>query len=177
MTVGITSAELAPQFSSPEARPGAWAEARRLLEQAELYWLSTVRPDGRPHVTPLIAVWLDEALYFCTGPDERKAKNLARNPHVVTTTGCNTLHERLDIVLDGDAVHVRDEGKLQRVADAYLSKYGEEWRFTVRNGAFYHGSGSLRETDTGDALLYEIRPKTVFGFGKGDPYSQTRWRF
>jgi hypothetical protein len=41
------------------------------------FWLSTARPDGRPHVTPFIAVWLDEALWFCTGADELKAKNLA----------------------------------------------------------------------------------------------------
>ena len=48
-----------------------------------MYWLSTVRPDGRPHVTPLLGIWLDGALYFCTGPDERKAKNLARNPRCI----------------------------------------------------------------------------------------------
>jgi len=33
-----------------------WPEAREHLEMAELYWLTTVRGDGRPHVTPLIAV-------------------------------------------------------------------------------------------------------------------------
>ena len=97
-------------------------------------------------------------------------KNLARNSHVVITTGCNTLHEGLDVVVEGDAVQVRDDGKLQLVADAYISKYGEEWRFTVRDGAFLNPEG-------GEAVVYEVRPKTAFGFGKGEPYSQTRWRF
>lgn len=58
------TAELDPQFSSPDATPTPWAVARGHLEKAEIYWLSTVRPDGRPHVTPVVAVWLDGALYF-----------------------------------------------------------------------------------------------------------------
>jgi hypothetical protein len=117
------------------------------------------------------------ALYFCTGPDERKAKNLVRNPHCILTAGCNALDEGLDVVVEGDAVRVTDEARLGRVADAYLSKYGSDWRFAVRDGTFYHDPGSLRETDTGAAWVYEVSPKKVFGFGKGEPFSQTRWRF
>jgi hypothetical protein len=64
-------------FSSPNATPTEWSQARDELADAEVYWLSTVRPDGRPHVTPLLGIWLEDALYFCTGPDERKAKNWA----------------------------------------------------------------------------------------------------
>ncbi|MFB7546034.1 DUF6191 domain-containing protein [Streptomyces sp. NPDC056154] len=37
--------------------------------------MSTVRPDGRPHVTPLIGVWSQSALYFSTGASERKGLN------------------------------------------------------------------------------------------------------
>lgn len=92
-------AELHPQFSSPDATPTPWTEALKHLEQAEVFWLSTVRPDGRPHVTPLLAVWQDDALYFCTGEYERKAKNLAHNMHCILTTGCNALNEEgLDLV-------------------------------------------------------------------------------
>ena len=39
----------------------------------------------------------DDALYFTTGRTERKAKNLAQNPHCVVTTGCNVL-DGLDVV-------------------------------------------------------------------------------
>lgn len=66
MTVATPIADLDQRFSSPEATPTAWTEARELLRKAEIYWLSTVRPDGRPHVTPLVAVWFDSGLYFCT---------------------------------------------------------------------------------------------------------------
>jgi hypothetical protein len=170
-------AELEPRFSSDDAAPTPWAEARERLERAEVYWLATVRPDGRPHVTPLLSVWLDGALYFCTGPDERKAKNLARNPHCILATGCNTLDEGLDVVVEGDATRMGDEDRLRRIAEAYESKYGSDWRFAVRDGAFYHDPGSLRGTDTGEALVYEVAPSTAFGFGKGELFSQTRWRF
>lgn len=158
--------ELQSQFSSDDAAPTSWAEARELLEKAAIYWLATVRPDGRPHVTPLLAVWLDGALYFCTGPGERKAKNLAQSPHCVITTGCNVL-QGIDVVVEGDAANVSDEAKLQRLADLYALKYG--WHYTVRDGAFY-GEGGL-------ALVYEVAPTTAFGFGKGETSSQTRWRF
>lgn len=164
--------ELEQGFSSPDATASPWPMAREILEQAEAYWLTTVRPDGRPHVTPLIAVWLDGALYFCTGPDERKAKNLAENPHCVITTGSNTLSEGLDVVVEGDAVNVSDESRLQRIADVYASKYGTDtWHFTVRDSAFHNEGGG------GRALVFEVAPMKGFGFGKGEPFSQTRWRF
>lgn len=156
------------RFSSDKATPTGWAEARDRLENAEVYWLSTVRPDGRPHVTRVLSVWLHEALYFCTGRSERKAENLAHNRHCILTTGCNALNEGLDLVVEGDAVKVGDDAKLLRVADAYESKYGSDWHLDVRDGAFFGGGG--------EALVYEVAPSRVFGFGKGE-YSQTRWRF
>lgn len=165
-------AELDARFSSPGADATGWAEARRQLEDAPVYWLSTVRPDGRPHVTPLIALWLDRALYFCTGPSERKARNLRRNPRCVLTTGTSALDEGLDLVVEGEAVNVTDETRLRRVADAYESKYGPDWRFEVRDGAFFHG-----DAGTSKALVFEVKPVKALGFGKGKVFSQTRWRF
>ena len=167
MTVKDPVAELEPQFSSNDATLTPWEEARGRLEKAEVYWLATVRPDGRPHVTPVLSVWLDGALYFCTGQSERKAKNLARNSHCVITTGCNALNEGLDLVVEGEAARVSDEARLQHVADTYESKYG--WHFTVRDGTFHGDGGNI-------ALVYEVPPTTAFGFGKGK-FSQTRWRF
>ena len=70
-----------------------------------------------------------------------------------------------------------DEARLRRIADSYVSKYGGGWRFAVRDGAFYHDPGSLRGTDTGEALVYEVASCTIFGFGKSELFSQTRWRF
>lgn len=161
--------ELARRFSSPGASPRPWEEACAALARAPVYWLSTVRPDGRPHVTPLIAVWLDDALYFCTGPDERKARNLEGNPQCVLTTGSNSLAAGLDVVVEGRAVRVRDDAELHAVAAAYLAKYGSDWTFTVAHGAFQHEGTT--------AVVFQVRPSTAFAFGKGEPFSQTRYRF
>lgn len=162
--------ELDPRFSDPNAVPTPWADARAQLERAEISWLSTVRPDGSPHVTPLASVWMDDALYFCTGPTERKARNLESNTQCVLTTGCNAIGEGMDVVVEGEAVRLTDETTLGRLADAYVAKYGEFFRFAVRDDAFW-------SEDAGTALVFEIRPRKAFGFGKGDAFSQTRWRF
>jgi predicted pyridoxine 5'-phosphate oxidase superfamily flavin-nucleotide-binding protein len=71
------------RFSDPEATATPWSETRRVLETAELFWITTVRADGRPHVTPLVAVWLDDAIHFSTGETEQKAMKLRVNRHVV----------------------------------------------------------------------------------------------
>ncbi|MFD7435583.1 pyridoxamine 5'-phosphate oxidase family protein [Streptomyces sp. NPDC059861] len=157
------------RYSDGTATATPWPEAEALLRDAELFWISTVRPDGRPHVTPLPAVWSGGALHFCTGPQERKARNLAGNAHVVLTTGTNTWDKGYDLVVEGEAVRVRDEGRLRELAAAWEAKYGEFWHFEVRNGCFHHGPGH--------AYVFSVAPRTVFGFGKGEPFSQTRWRF
>jgi hypothetical protein len=112
-----------PAIPSWALDPSGWELAAQLgfsrdlvdLQGAEVYWLSTARPDGRPHVTPVLGVWLDGALYFCTGPAERKAKNLAQNPNCVLTTGCNGL-DGLDLVVEGAAAKVSDGGSVGAVA-------------------------------------------------------------
>jgi nitroimidazol reductase NimA-like FMN-containing flavoprotein (pyridoxamine 5'-phosphate oxidase superfamily) len=175
MTLETPVANLDSDFSSPGATALPWKDAEQQLQKAEVFWVSTVRPEGRPHVVPLIAVWLDGALYFITGEGERKAKNLAKNAQVVITTGCNALSEGLDIVLEGEAVVVSEDAKLRRIADAYAAKYGEGWRLPI--GAPEAG-----------ILAVEVTPTKAFGFGRnearpswGPPpaggFSQTRWRF
>lgn len=52
MTTPVTA--LDPRYSDPAAAAITWRETREALEKAELSWISTVRPDGRPHVTPLV---------------------------------------------------------------------------------------------------------------------------
>jgi hypothetical protein len=90
-------------------------------------------------------------------------------PHVILTTGSNGLREGLDLVVEGDARRITDDARLHALADAYESKYGEDWHFDVRDGTFQQGDI--------EALVYEVAPTTAFGFGRGERYSQTRWRF
>src|ERR1700756_1897660 len=116
MTTPQTS--LDQRFSEPGAVATEWDEARRALEAAELFWITTVRADGRPPVTPLVAVGLDGALHFSTGETEQKAVNLRTNPHVILTTGRNDWDKGLDLVVEGDAVRVTDEDTLRLLAQA-----------------------------------------------------------
>ena len=118
MAITTPVTELDARFSS-SATPTAWAEALQRLKEAEVFWVSTVRPDGRPHVTPL---------------------------------------------MEGDARRVTDEATLRRVADAYESKYGRDWRFAVRDGAFHDQGGG----EGAVALVYAVAPRKVLGFGKGN---------
>ncbi len=60
--------ELDARFSDPGTEPTSWDAAVAALESAQLAWLTTVREDGRPHVTPLVAIWQHDAVYFATGP-------------------------------------------------------------------------------------------------------------
>lgn len=75
--------ELDRRFSGPSAEAAPWDNARRAIEDAELFWISTVRADGRPHVTPLPAVWQDGAIYFlhrsgrAEGRQHRRERQLA----------------------------------------------------------------------------------------------------
>ena len=163
------STEQDTRFGDPDAPPTPWSEARHALETAELFWISTVRSDGRPHVTPLPAVWLDGRLHFCTGPAEQKAVNLARNPHVALTTGTNRWKEGLDLVVEGIAVRITDDSRLRTLADLWRSKYHGDWDFTVEHGMFRHEDG-------GSAVVFEVGPTKVLAFAKGR-FAQTRYRF
>jgi nitroimidazol reductase NimA-like FMN-containing flavoprotein (pyridoxamine 5'-phosphate oxidase superfamily) len=164
----VPDSQLDQRYSDPSAEAVPWGAVAQRLERAGVYWLTTVRANDRPHVTPLIGVWLDEAMWFCTGGLEQKARNLAAHPAVALTTGTDALDRGIDIVVEGDAAAVRDEEALGRAAEEWVAKYGETWRFEVRDGAFYHQGGR--------ADVYRVAPRVVYAFGK-DPYSQNRYTF
>ena len=168
MTQREPISELDQRFSDPSASPTSWAEVRQAIEDAELFWISTVRPNGGPHVTPLPAVWHEDALYFCTGADEQKGRNLERSPHCALTTGNNAWKSGLDVVVEGDATRVTDEALLRLLAALWETKYHGDWHFEVVNGAFRH--------EAGEALVFEVVPLKVLAFAKGD-FAQTRFRF
>jgi hypothetical protein len=92
MTEPVT--ELDARYGEEGVSAVPWREAERTLATAELSWLSTVRPDGQPHVTPLITAWHDGALWITTGPEEQKARNLAANPRCTLTTEAHVFEVR-----------------------------------------------------------------------------------
>jgi general stress protein 26 len=162
------TATIDERFSDPEAGPTPWSDALHLLEHAELYWLTTVRADGRPHVTPLIGVAQDGVVHFCTGLREQKARNLDHSSQVALTTGNNTWAQGLDVVVEGTAARVTDVDVLQQLADAYEAKYGSAWHFEVGDGVLGTGDDA--------AAVFRIKPAKVLAFAK-EPHAQTTYRF
>lgn len=168
MTAVQVVAELDGRFSAPDAVATPWTDVHTVLDNAELFWISTVRADGSPHVTPLTAVWLDHAMYFCTGDGEQKGVNLRTNPGCALTTGNNEWKSGLDVVVEGVAERVTDEGLLHVLARAWESKYHGDWHYEVQGGAFRH--------EGGEALVFEVAPVKILAFSKGD-FAQTRFTF
>ena len=166
------------RFSSPGASGTTWQDAVAVLEAAQLSWLTTVRADGRPHVTPLVALWLDDTAYFTTGAEEQKAYNLRANPNVVLTTGRNDWEDGLDVVVEGRAVRTTDEATLQRLVEAYAGKWDGSWQYEVHDGVLRQRTDAAggAAAEGGEALVFAVEPAKVLAFGKG-PFTQTAHRF
>lgn len=163
--------ELDERFSDPAATATSWQDTVRAIEDAPLFWIATVRADGRPHVTPLVAVWWQGALHFGTGAGEQKAHNLDGNPKVVLTTGTSEWDRGLDIVVEGSAERVRDRTQLAELAAVWAGKWDGRWRFEADDDGLRHPGGH----DT--VRVYAVVPVKVLAFTKGAPFSQTRHRF
>jgi hypothetical protein len=157
---------------SQATEPVSWQRVSNALSAAELYWLTTVRKDGRPHVTPLIGAWVDDGFVFCTGPEEQKAQNLAHSTAVTVTTGVNTWKDGLDVVVEGDAERVTGLDTVTGLADAIREKYHGEWDFTPADDGFGHTDAS---GDSHIAHVFRVPPAKVLAFAKS-PHGQTRFR-
>ncbi|MFE9389063.1 pyridoxamine 5'-phosphate oxidase family protein [Streptomyces sp. NPDC006784] len=168
MSDGEPEAVLGP-FSAPGARATPWASALELLGEAEVFWLSTVRPDRRPHVTPLLAVWTLGGMCFTTGGEERKARNLDHNPRCALTTGTNTL-TGVDVVIEGVASVVDKRAEREQAVEDFERKYGTH--LTSAEGTWY---GLGEAVVGGDVRLYRVAPTAGFAFGKLPTSSQTRY--
>jgi PPOX class probable F420-dependent enzyme len=141
--------------SGAERLPWSWAVEQ--LTAARNYWISTTRPDGRPHAVPVWGLWLDDAVWFSTDRASRKARNLDRDPSVVV---------HLDsgdevVILEGRVEEVGSVPELVRFADAYEAKY------------------AVRPSDDGTSgPVYRLRPERAYTWLEADyPKTATRWVF
>ena len=173
----MTTGTVSPSYGNPSAVAPPWDEVERRLTDAALYWIVTVRRDGRPHAVPLCGVWHDGAFWFCTGDAEQKMRNLDHDPHVVVTAGPLGAHgwdSGKDIAVEGAAERVTDEALLDTLAQAWRTKYDDDWVFEARDGRLFEvtNQGDGRE---GGAVLFRVPPRKVLVFG--DEHGQTTYRF
>ena len=140
--------------------PWKWAEER--LEKSHNYWIATTRPDGRPHVMVVWALWLDNVLYFSTGSQSRKAHNLAASPNCVM---CTDRAEQA-VIVEGFAERVRDQAKLRQILALFERKYDYDM------SAFEKDILALKEP------IFSVRPRVIFGLDeKKSLPTATRWNF
>lgn len=134
-------------------------------------WLATVRPDGRPHVMPILAAWSGPALFFCSKDSARKSRNLADNDHCVIAFEADDLH----LIVEGRARRVGDEATLQRVSEAFKTTY--HWDTVVAGDKLDSEVGA--PTSSGPPFdVFEVTPTKAFGLPvDGESVTPTRWRF
>ena len=167
------STTLDTRYSDPAASAITWEETSRILDSSEIFLVTTVRSDGRPHSTPVVAVLVDGAIAFTTGPGEQKHLNLQGNPHVLLTAGCSHWDHGIDVIIEGDALLATDEETLARVAAAFTKRWDGRWQWKVSNG----GLAPADHDDAGLAEVFLVRPVKAFAHAKGDPFGATTHKF
>jgi hypothetical protein len=158
--------------------PIPWSRALQALEAAparpedaggpNTYWLATTRPDKRPHVAGVGALWVDGRFYFVSGAGTRKSRNLAANPNCVISVKL----AGIDLVVEGVARLVTDQPTLQRLAELYAA---QGWPASVSDGALT-AEFSAPSAGPPPWNLYVMTPSTAFGVASVEPYGATRWR-
>jgi hypothetical protein len=148
-----------------------WSTAAAGLDEgvSHTYWLATTRPNGRPHLMPVGGLWLDGYLYFPTGANSRKGKNLANRADCVLSTST----DGMDVVIEGTAEVIRDEDRLRHLAKVYGTN---GWQPSVRDGAF-HAEFAAPSAGPPPWDVYQVTPVTAFGVSTAEPLAAMRWRF
>jgi uncharacterized pyridoxamine 5'-phosphate oxidase family protein len=150
-----------PGYGIAEAKEGGglfpWSWATERLANARTYWIATARTNGQPHVMPVWGVWIDDAFYFSTGNQSRKARNLVENPRC--TISCEVGQDQM--ILEGQARVIDDSELRRRFGNAYQAKYDFDME-------------GFSEP------FYAVQPSMVFGFTTADGQftkTATRWVF
>jgi len=148
-----------PKDPTQGLKPWSWALER--LEKSHNYWIATTRPGGRPHLMVVWGVWWEDAFWFSTGPNTRKAKN------IIAHTYCSIGTERADeaVILEGIPQEIKDRAVWKHFATVYNEKYGGdvEPMLTASSGN-----------------VYRVEPQTAFGqdeHAANFAESVTRWHF
>ena len=166
MTTSVLVAERHEISSESSVTASPSGDTGGRMAAADSYWLATVRPDGRPHVLPVLEVWLDGALYVSAGHFASGTAGRAEESCFVISIG----RHALDPVVEGDATPVSDGDTLRRVAAAYRARYG--WPAGPRSGGFGDDSAGTLPYE-----VYEATPTTVISFDTESPFDATRWLF
>ena len=138
-----------------------WRKVDLPLRSQRSIWISTTRPDGRPHAVPVWYYWDGTSIYFTTPRSSQKARNLARQPWVAIHAGDGDDV----IILEGIAEIVTDRGELEQVNQAYMEKYVDP-----------HSGARATIFNAGDDL-YRAHVRRVMTWEYGVVATRTDWSF
>ena len=157
MTADPTGERLAiPSEYGTPSRVLAWPEVRARLEEAHNYWLTTTRPDGRPHAVPIDGLWLDDACWFGGSPKAVWQANLQADTRVVL----HLADPVAAVIVEGECeIVVPDSAGVDRLEQASKKKYG----YAPPPGAYASG-------------VWCLRPSRVMAWSSL-PEDATRFRF
>ena len=102
----------------------AGARMRRFLEHEPVVWLSTVRPNGAPHVVPTWFWWDGKAVFVFSKPDAQKVRNLRERPRVMLALG--NAEDDFDVGLIEGHVDLLDQPTHEVLPTAHLAKYADQ---------------------------------------------------
>lgn len=174
-----------PESATPlvdgQTETTSWDVALERLEHpapGQNHWLATVAPDGRPHLMPIIAFWIDGAFHFLAGEGTQKGRNLAADERCVIGTGSLTMPS-IDLIVEGRARPVTDEPTVRRLAAEFG---GEGWPLEARGSHIYGPHGPTAGPPP--YAIYRLEPTKVFGlpgmhgmFDDDRHHEPTRWEF
>jgi hypothetical protein len=151
-----------------------WTRARDLLAACwttteQSFFLTTISPGARPHSAAVGAAWVDDALYFVSGPGTRKSRNLAANPACTVSVRL----KGIDVVLEGDAHRVTDTSTLDRIAAQY---HAGGWP-AVREGEAFTAPYNAPSAGPAPWYLYKLTLRSAHAVATEEPHGATRWTF
>lgn len=138
-----------------------WADVEARLVAAKHYWISSVRPDGRPHSIPRWGVWVDGRWWYDGAPTTQHARNAQRNPAVTLTLESGTQV----VIVEGTSVATRAEadGLGERLSAAFR-KYADDGYAPAPDAWSGDDGGGLRVVTPERVLAWFSFPKDVTRF-------------
>jgi PPOX class probable F420-dependent enzyme len=93
----------------------------RLLRTEPVLWLSSVRPDGRPHLVPIWFSWDGRDILVASKPNAQKIRNLRANPTVMLALG--EAEDDFDVGLLEGRAELLDSPSSAALPAGHLAKY------------------------------------------------------
>jgi nitroimidazol reductase NimA-like FMN-containing flavoprotein (pyridoxamine 5'-phosphate oxidase superfamily) len=136
-----------------------WSTVDARLTALREIWIATVSPTGRPDAVPGWFWWDGTSVYFTCAARARKVRNIAHQPEVVLHNG-----DGADaLILKGRAERVSDPEELDRVDEAYRTKYVDPY------------SGTRATIFVEDDHVYRVRPRLVMAWSYATMTTRTDW--